>query len=375
MQRLLNTVLALAIAVTLATASFMAGFRLSDERGLDGFEAVLQTARDLREGSAAGLTEEELARAAIRGMLEALEDPYAAYLSPEQKDQVDGLLGGSIVGIGVWLEQDDAGLRVTSVVEGTPAEESGLRPGDLLVEAAGHTLAGLTLDEASGFIRGPEGSAIDLVVHRDGRSFELSVERARIQSSDVQGRLLDGNVAYVRLSQFGSGAADELGTKIRGLLGDGARQVVLDLRRNAGGLASEAFEVAGLFIEDGVVAHIREPGSPEEDVEAEGDALPSFPLALLVDGGTASASELVAGALQDRDRATLVGTRTYGKGSVLTVTDVADETSIQYTTAFFYTPDGHQIEGRGIEPDVTVLPGGVGDAQLRRALEILLAAA
>lgn len=374
MHRFRNVLTALVIAATLGTASFVAGFRLSSERDLEGFEAVLETARDLREGSTAGLTQEELARAAINGMLEALDDPYAAYLSPQQQEQVDALLGGSIVGIGVWLEQDDQGLRVTSIVDGTPAAESGLRAGDLLVEAAGHSLAGLTLDEASEFIRGPEGSAVDLVVRRGERSFEVAVERARIESSDVQGRLLDGDVAYVRLSQFGSGAADELAAKLRGLLDDGAQQVVLDLRRNAGGLADEAFDVAGLFLEDGIVARIREPGSPEENVEAEGEALPSFPLALLVDGGTASASELVAGALQDRERATLVGTRTYGKGSVLTVDDVAESTSIQYTTAFFYTPDGHQIEGRGIEPDVTVLPGGSGDVQLRRALEILLAA-
>jgi carboxyl-terminal processing protease len=182
-----------------------------------------------------------------------------------------------------------------------------------------------------------------------------------------------GDVAYVHPLRFGRGTAEALRRDLQVLLGRGARAIILDLRGNGGGLAEEAVATASLFLSEGVVAHVRSAAG-EEELSVEGDPLTrQLPLAVLVDGGTASAAELVAGALQDRGRATVVGTQTFGKGSVLSVERVGGSgAAIQFTTAFFLTPEGHRIEGRGILPDVPVLPGGPSDAQLDRAVRVVL---
>lgn len=356
------------IAIVLAASSFVAGTRSGDTTA-GRFGELVETAEELSRRAAEEITDEQLARAAIRGMLEALEDPYAAVLSPRQERQVEDLLGGSIVGIGVWLEPVEGGLLVTSVVAGTPAATAGLRPGDVILEIDGRRVR--DVERASERMRGPVGTTVTLGLRRDGEVLTVEVERAEIDLSDVQARMLEDGVAYARLLQFGRRASEELRRSLDRLLDEGADRVILDLRANAGGLADEAVRVASLFLGDGVVARIRERGEDERELRTKGEPLPSFPLVVLVDGGTASASELVAGALRDRGRATLVGTTTFGKGSVLTVHDLPDGEQIQYTTAYFFTPDGHPIEGLGIEPDVIVLPGTRGDPQLERALEIL----
>lgn len=361
--------LASLIAAVLAASTFVLGTRLP-ERGERAFDAVAETAREIQDHSTTPISEEELARAAIRGMLRALDDPYAAYLDPDRAQEVDDLVDGSIVGIGVWLESSSEGLRITSVVDGTPAAGAGLRAGDLIVRVDEHPVAGLTVRQAARFLKGEVGETVGLVVERGSDILEISLERQRIDVTDLQSELLDEGVAYVRLLRFGRGVGEDLRAELQRLLDEGATAAVLDLRSNPGGLAEEAVSVAGVFME-GVVARLRERGKEERELRARDQPLGSFPLAVLVDGGTASASELVAGALQELGRATIVGTRTFGKGSVLMVSDVDDDSKIQYTTAFFYTPSGRAIEGDGIAPDVQVLPGGSEDAQLRRAVELL----
>jgi len=357
------------IVAVLAAGTFVAGTRVGDPRS-SGWDVVEDTADELRRDAAHPVSEEELVRAAIEGMLSVLDDPYAASLGPEQAGEIRDLIDGSIVGIGVWLRESPAGLRVTDVVDGSPADRSGLASGDVIVEAEGRSMRGVGVGDAASTFQGAVGSTMQLLVERDGETRTVRVERARIDIPDVEARMIEGN-GYALLRQFGRGAAEELSEAIDGLLDRGARGVVLDLRGNAGGLADEALGVADLFLDGGVVARVRERGEPERTERADAETLGAFPLVVLVDGGTASASELVAGALQDRDRATLVGMTTFGKGSVLTVADVGEGTTIQYTTAFFYTPDGHAIEGEGVHPDVPVEPGDEDDEQLDRALRLL----
>lgn len=357
------------IVTVLAAGTFVAGTRVGDPSS-SGWDVVEDTARELREDAARPISEEELVRAAIEGMLRVLDDPYAASLPPEQVDEVRDLIDGSIVGIGVWLRESPEGLRVTAIVEGSPAERAGLVAGDVIVRAEGRSMRGVNVGDAAEEFKGEVGSSMELLVERDGENRTVRVERARIEIPDVESRMIRG-AGYARLHQFGRGAADELSEAVGDLLDSGAGGIVLDLRGNAGGLADEALGVADLFLEGGVLARFRERGEPERTERAGAENLGAFPLVVLVDGGTASASELVAGAMQDRDRATLVGLTTFGKGSVLTVSDVGEDTTIQYTTAFFYTPDGHAIEGEGVRPDVSVQPGGEEDAQLARALRLL----
>lgn len=366
-------VAALVTASVLSTSSFVAGVRSVNSPPPAGeFQELVDAAREIVENSAVSVSEEELIRAAIRGMLETLGDPYAALLDPDRLRRFQDLLGGSIVGIGVWLEQDSRGLLVTSVVSGSPAEQSFLQPGDVIVEIDGHDVRGFDLEEAADLISGPEGTIVRLVIERAGERITVGVRRSRITLSEVEARLLEGDIAYARVLQFGDGVAEELRVSLERLFGRGATAIVLDLRDNPGGLAEEAVAVASLFIEDGVVARLQERGRGTRKVYAEGDAIPEIPMVVLIDGGTASAAEVVAGALRDRDRAQLIGIRTFGKGSVLTVEEVGDEgQAIQFTTAEFRTPEGHVIEGTGITPDWPVLPGGPEDAQLDWAIAVL----
>jgi carboxyl-terminal processing protease len=371
MRRVLLSVLML---VAVAAASFWAGTKLGGDTP-EGLEEVAEVARDIEERSARPVTEEELVQAAIRGMLRVLDDPYAAYLDPKRAREVQDLLSGSFVGIGLWLERAEDGLRVTSVLEGSPAAQAGVLPGEIVVRAEGRPTAPLTESQTSTLLGGPEGTAVTLTIRGDGGTRDVQVRRVRISLTDVQARMLRGEVAYAHPLRFGGGTTARLRSELGALLGRGATGLVLDLRGNAGGLAEEAVATAGLFLTEGVIGRMVRDGEQEE-LTVEGDPLErQVPMAVLVDGGTASASEVVAGALQDRGRATVVGTNTFGKGSVLAVEEVGGSGSaIQFTTSFFLTPDGHRIEGRGILPDVPVLPGGPTDAQLDRAIQVVLGA-
>src|SRR5919108_2634370 len=362
MRRLVLGILILAVV---AGGSFFAGTRVGDD-DLQGFEAVADAARDIRERAAHPVSDRQLVQGAIRGMLQVLDDPYAAYLDPRRAREVRDLLSGSFVGIGVWLEEARDGLRVSSVLPGSPAADAGIVPGDLLLEAAGRSVRRLAVSQASGLLQGPEGSTVTLLLRSGGATEQVDVRRERISLVDVQARMLRGDVAYAHPLQFGDGTAERLRSELAELLGRGATAIVLDLRGNGGGLADEAVRTASLFLTDGPVALMVGGEDGREEVLVEGEPLGrQVPVAVLVDGGTASSAELVAGALQDRQRAEVVGTPTFGKGSVLAVEDVGGSGSaIQFTVSYFLTPDGHRIEGRGILPDVPVLPGGPTDAQL-----------
>jgi carboxyl-terminal processing protease len=361
---------AILAALLLAGASFLAGVRVGERSDPRGLEQVVAVAEDISARSPRPVTRRELIRAAIEGMLGLLEDPYAAYLGPIAAQEARDIATGSFVGIGVWLRPHPAGLEVTAVVPGSPAGRAGLAPDDVLVSADGHPLRGLSAEEAGRYIRGPEGTSVTLAVRSGGGERTVEVERARIPLDDVQARLAEARVAHARVAQIGEGVAERLRARLEELLAQGAQAVVLDLRGNPGGLAEEAAEVAGLFLEEGVVARFSGSGA----MEARGDALPPVPLVVLVDGRTASAAELVAGAIQDHERGVIVGTRTFGKGAVVSVSDLADGAAVRFTSGEFLTPDGHVVEGRGISPDEVVLSVGPTDAPLERAVDILTSA-
>lgn len=335
-----------------------------------GFAIVRDAFDEIRSSSVDPPTEEELARGAVQGMVEVLkkhDDPYALFYSPGGYERLQELTTGRFSGIGVWLKETRAGLEVASVLPSTPALEAGLQKGDLIREIDGRPVEEMTSDEAVVRIKGPEGTVVDLNIERQGRALSFSIERETIDLPTVKASL-DGEVGYVRLFGFARGAADQLRDAIERLLDRGARGIVLDLRDNGGGLFDEAVDVASLFIEDGNIVLYRDRSGSDIAFEAEGDAFEDLPLVVLVNGGTASASEIVAGALQDLDRATLVGTKTYGKGSVQNVITLDDDSALKLTTAAYLTPDGRSINGKGLPPDVNVEDGA---AQKRRAFAIL----
>jgi carboxyl-terminal processing protease len=377
-------VLAILAVLAVATGTFTLGYAIgerNERRQILGTEVDtgrgLQTVRDafreIRRSSVEPPSEEELARGAIKGMVEVLkrraDDPYALFYSPKGYRSFRELTTGQFSGIGVWLKQGGGSLEVDLVLPRTPARRAGLESGDVIRSIDGAPVDKMTTDEAVTRIKGPEGTEVDLGIERDGAMLDFTITRATIDLPNLRARLTTDDLGYMRLFGFARGAAGQVRSKVDSLIDKGAEGIVLDLRDNGGGLFSEAIDVASVFIENGKIVTYRERSSPEVTYEAEGDAYQEIPLVVLVNEGTASASEIVAGALQDQERAIIVGMTTYGKGSVQEVVPLPDQSALKLTTAAYMTPDGSDIDGEGIEPDVEV--DAEPSEQRERAVEIL----
>ncbi len=366
--------------ILIALSSFSSGYLLADKRPgsfadgasrEDGLRLVQEAYSDILEKAVDPPSPRQLARGAIRGMVNILktkEDPYASFFSPEGYRSFRELTTGRFSGIGVWLKEKESRLEIVSVLPDSPALAAGLRRGDVIQTIGDRPVAKMTSDEAIARIKGPEGSEVHLGISRDGESLTLTIARAEIELPNVRTSRTEGDFGYVQLAGFAKGAGDQLRAEIQRLIDEGARGLVLDLRNNGGGLFAEAVDVASLFIEDGEIVTYRQRSEPDVVYDAEGDAFEDLPLVVLVNEATASASEIVAGALQDRERAVLVGQTTFGKGSVQEVLPLLDSSALKLTIAAYVTPSGETINGKGIEPDVEAQ--GAGE-QRRRAFEIL----
>jgi len=304
------------------------------------------------------------------GVLRDRDDPYALFYSPEGYRSFQELTAGQFSGIGVWLKSKNRQLEIVSVLPSTPARTAGLKHGDIIKSIDGENVNRLSTDQAVQRIKGPEGTSVNLELDRSGRSVSLAIKRKSIELPNLLARMTDADdLGYIRLYGFARGAGRQVRRQVDQLRSDGAEGVVLDLRDNGGGLFSEAVNVASVFIEDGAIVSYREKSEPDVVYNAEGDAFEDLPVVVLVNEGSASASEIVAGAMQDRNRALIVGTRTYGKGSVQEVVPLRDASALKLTTAAYVTPDGTDIDGEGVAPDVVV--NAAPDIQRDRAIEIL----
>jgi carboxyl-terminal processing protease len=323
--------------------------------------------------------EEELEEASLRGIVESLDDPYSHYLTPDQARSVRESISGEFEGVGMTVEEDRRGLRVLTVFDGSPAQQAGIAKGDVILAVDGRSIARLNTELATGRIKGPAGTEVELEVFTPGSedSRTVKVERERIDVPVTESRIVerDGQrVGVVELLGFSSGAHGALRGEIDDLTERGADRLVLDLRGNGGGLLSEAVLVSSVFIEDGEIVSVRGRSRPERTETAEGDAIDEdIPVAVLVDGGSASASEIVAGALRDRDRATLVGTNTFGKGLVQEVEPLSNGGYLDLTVANYYLPSGKTIGEDGLRPDVRARdkPKTKRDEALPGALDVV----
>jgi carboxyl-terminal processing protease len=321
------------------------------------------------------LDSKKLTRGAIRGMLDALGDPHTVYLDPELSEVSDAELRGGFEGIGVHVDIVDGRLRVVTPIEGSPSDKAGLRAGDVLLQADGKDLTGLTLLQAVNLIRGPRGSAVKLLVQRDGwpdpRPFEIL--RADIKLESVRTRMLDGSIAYVRISTFSSTTARDLYVPLDRLLATKPKGLVLDLRANPGGYLQAALEVASQFVPEGPLLIEEHADGRREVFKARpGGRATQMPIVVLVDKGSASAAEIVAGAIRDRGRGVLVGEQTFGKGTVQHVHALGDKSTVRITIARWLTPNEQPINGTGLAPDILVAADGAsGDPALDRAVQHL----
>lgn len=305
--------------------------------------------------------EAALIEAAINGMLTSL-DPHSGYLPPNDFSDMQVQTRGEFGGLGIEVTQEDGFVRVITPMDDTPAMEAGVEAGDFITHVNGEALLGLTLEQAVDMMRGPVGSEITITVVREGRDqpFDITIVRDRIRLTAVRTRL-EGNTAIVRVSTFNDQTYPNLEEGLRGLISDvggleNLNGVVLDLRNNPGGLLSQAIRVSDAFLEQGEIVSTR--GRRPEDGErynaTPGDLITDLPMVVLINGGSASASEIVAGALQDHRRAVVVGTNSFGKGSVQSIMPLAGNGAMRLTTSLYYTPSGRSIQALGIAPDILV---------------------
>jgi carboxyl-terminal processing protease len=325
---------------------------------------------------------QEVAYAAISGMLEALDDPYVAFLEPDVAARAAEDATGELQGIGAWvgMDEEEDKLVILGVFEGGPAEQAGVRGGDRVLKVDGVSIIGSSVNEAVAMIRGPAGTEVTLLIEREGvpGPFEVTVTRARVEIPVTEVEMLDDGIGYIRLYDFQTTvASDRMEAGLEELLAEEPVGIIFDLRGNGGGFLNQAVRIADLFLDDGVVVTERRSDGSENNFEARpGDIAEDIPLVVLVDSGSASASEIVAGALQDRERAILVGETTFGKGAVQLVFNLSDGSELWVPAARWFTPNDRGIHGEGLTPDIEALwPEELepdADPQLERAVEYLL---
>jgi len=322
-------------------------------------------------------SDNEIVYGAIRGMLQRLDDQNTTFLEPSIAELDREARTGTYGGIGALVNLSESqALEIVRIFKGSPAEQEGMRAGDQVIAVDDRSIVGLSLDEMVALVRGPAGSGVKLTVVRSGveEPFDVVVTRAQIEIPLVESRMIGSDIAYINLTQFDGAATEQLTQEIESLLARNPKSLILDLRGNPGGFLDEAINVADLFLDEGVVMTERERDGVEDVYRSDdGDLAEEIPLVVLVDGGSASASEIVAGAVQDRDRGTLIGTLTFGKGSVQRIHTLSDNSELRVTIARWFTPNDRAIHGEGLEPDIVVEPGEdtATDPQLDRAIELL----
>jgi carboxyl-terminal processing protease len=353
---------ALVTAVALIPAT-TAGLAQVDGRAGPEFASLFATYQRIKASYVEPVEDDVLIRGAIDGMLAAL-DPHSAYLDGSDLQRLETLIDGNYSGLGLSVVLEDGAVKVISPFRGSPAEQAGMKAGDYITHLDGELIYGGDLDEAVARMRGPAGSAIRLTIFRSGRDepFDVSVTRGVIELEPVTHELMSGNIGHIMVNEFSRDVGsdvlaswDALQEEATGRLGG----LVLDMRSNPGGSLDEAVALADLFLDEGRIVSQRGRARGESVVyEAEtvfrGDIAEGIPIVVLIDAGSASASEIVAGALQDHRRAVIMGDRSFGKGSVQSLLPLGRDSALKLTTARYYTPAGNSVQEGGIKPDIAV---------------------
>lgn len=358
-------------ALAVPAAFFVFGFTLGRSSSSEGSRyQILEEAQSRIDSMA--LTEPDdkrLIQGAVKGMLQGLDDPHSLYYNPQAYRALgDELLTGQFSGVGVWLNRAGELTKIVSVLPDTPAAAAGMEPGDLITAVDGKPVAGLELDEVGQRIAGREGTNVVIKVIRGaGIPQEFTLSRKKLDLPSVETTMKD-DVGILNLLSFTGGVGGKIRDAVTAMQAQGAKGFILDLRGNPGGSLDEAVQVASVFLDEGNIVTYRERGKPEVVYRARGPVTTKLPLVVLVDEGSASASEIVAGAIQDRQRGLIVGTETYKKGSVQRVVGLSDGSAIKLTVASYFTPSGRGIGEHGVLPDVEVADR---DRQVAKATEIL----
>lgn len=333
---------------------------------LDDLQRFTSVVEQIRKYYVKPVDDKELFENAIRGILSGL-DPHSSYLDPNEFSDLRASTSGKFGGLGIEVTMEDGFVRVISPIDDTPAQRAGLKAGDLIIRLDDTPVKGMTLKKAVEVMRGEKGSPILLTVLRKGATqpLKIKVMRDTIVVKSVRTKLLEKHYGYIRISQFQTHTGEDLVNAVNLLKkesGNSLKGIILDLRNNPGGILESSVKISDAFLDknkighDGLIVYTegRLPGSEIKEIAHAGDILNGAPIVVLVNGGSASASEIVAGALQDHKRALIVGTQTFGKGSVQTVLPLKDNHGLKLTTALYFTPSGHSIQAQGIHPDIII---------------------
>lgn len=347
---------------SLTLTQHVMGARSENELPLEQMRTFTDVFTRIKNDYVEEVSDDELLEYAIRGMLQGL-DPHSAYLNTEEFNELRIGTTGEFGGLGIEVSMEDGFVKVVSPIDDTPAARAGILSGDLIIRLDDTPVKGLSLNDAVKLMRGKPGSILALTVIREGadKPLEIDIERAIIKTTSVRNRMLDDDYGYLRISNFQTKTTADLLKAIKKMQteADGLKGLVLDLRNNPGGVLSGAVGVSDAFLNDGMIVYTdgRENDSKLRYDATNGDVLNGAPLVVLVNGGSASASEIVAGAMQDHARAIILGSKTFGKGSVQTIQDLPAGGAVKLTTSRYFTPNGRSIQALGIEPDIATKPG------------------
>ena len=351
-----------------------------------GFLRTLQEFKAVLKNCYIGdLDEEKMLEGAIKGYVDGIGDPYTEYLTPEEMKELTEETNSKYVGIGVYVTNDTANdaILVVGVMKGSPALDAGIQAGDIIRRVDGVEYTGKELSKATSVLKGEEGTDVTVIVYRAGEELELKITRRTITVEHVASTMLEDNIGYIQVDSFDDGVAKDFEKEFTSLKEQGMKELIIDLRSNGGGVVTEATDIASIFTEKGKTVLITKSKNEEEKKTTSNrdPIVKDMPVVILVNEGTASASEILAGALKDNYRAKLIGNKTYGKGVIQTVYALSDGSGLKITTDEYFTPNHTAINEVGIEPDIKVdltkdangkyQTDKNNDAQLLKAIEIL----
>lgn len=330
------------------------------------------------------IDEEKLQTGAVKGYVEGLEDEYTEYIPADEMKEYKENIVGNFVGIGIYMRADEDLGRVVVYypIPNSPAEKAGIKAGDLIIKVNGTEYTSKDFENISNYIKGEEGSTVNILVERNGERLSFDIVREKINTNPITIQMLDNNIGYLKLPSFDEGTAKDFEEKVKELKSEGAKSLIIDLRNNGGGLVTEALDIADYIVDKGNTLLITVDKNDKEEIEkAKSKPIVNMPIIILVNENTASASEILAGALKDNDKAKIVGVKTYGKGVIQQLMKLSNGSGLKVTIEEYFTPKRNKINGVGIEPDEVVeLPDTVEnvllvkeeeDTQLQKAIEML----
>lgn len=360
--------------VTFFSTLFLLAFVLAKaDVKLDDAARFIGTYKIIKSRYVTETDSEKLFDGAISGMVKSLDDPHSLYMEPRMYNELLNQTLGSFGGIGVYMGFKDKKVTVVSVIDGTPAKNAGVMANDEILAVDDVPVTEIEPEEVVFKIRGEVGTSVKLKLKsQNGEEKEVSIVRDNIKVKSVQGKMLNDSVAYIRISNFNEHTGEEFGEVYKQMEEEGMKKTILDLRQNPGGLVNTCVEVANYLVPKGKIVTVENRDGKIEEYDSTLEEV-KYPLAVLVDGNSASAAEIIAGAIKDTNAGTLVGAKTYGKGSVQVVLPLMHSDAVKLTVAKYFTPSGESIDGVGIEPNIEIklTPMDTEDMQLNKAIEVL----